>query len=222
MVESSWDIPDEEDDNWEVEESWDDAPELDKKKSSTYGVYQASTVNRPWHCMEKWEVLDRQREMVEEVIDDIGISKTLARALLLKYDWKKNDAMQNIANQDDHLTNLFKFDLQKDVPMLAEGEYFMCGSCYCEYEQEEVVTMPDCSHQLCTYCFTAYVETKVKQGAEAFLTKCPEQKCENIVSEDIFKRLLSAEMFDKFEKYSYETYIDRSGQMKWCPGKTCN
>jgi hypothetical protein len=37
----------------------------------------------------------------------------------------------------------------------------MCESCYCEYEPADVVTMPDCCHQLCVECFQGYCQTKV-------------------------------------------------------------
>lgn len=54
--------------------------------------------------------------------------------------------MHAVINQDDFLQKTFKFELGADAQMLAEGEYFMCESCYEEYEPEDVVTMPDCCH----------------------------------------------------------------------------
>lgn len=69
--------------------------------------------------------------------------------------------MDAITNEENLIEKLFKFDIQTDAPMRAEGEYFMCESCYCEYDQSEVVMMPDCAHELCIHCFKAYLEMKV-------------------------------------------------------------
>ena len=63
------------------------------------------------------------------------------------------------ANIDDLIPTLFKFEIMADS-FMAHDE-LMCESCYCEYKPEDIITMPDCGHKLCSYCFTAYLETKL-------------------------------------------------------------
>ena len=36
-------------------------------------------------------------------------------------------------------------------------EGFVCSCCYCDYESNEIVEMPDCGHKLCFYCFQSYL-----------------------------------------------------------------
>jgi hypothetical protein len=129
--------------------------------------------------------------------------------------------MDAITNENDLIQTLFKFELHANVYMRAELELFMCESCYCEYEQPEVVTMPDCGHELCSECFKAYLEMRVQQGAECMLAKCPNQKCENIVPDTIFKQLLEPNLWQKYDRYCFESYVNLSKLHKWCPGKKC-
>ena len=124
-------------------------------------------------------------------------------------------------NEENLIEKVFKFELSPNNPMRGSGELFECESCYCEYEQPEVVMMPDCRHELCIHCFKAYLETKVLQGSNCILAKCPNQKCENIVPDVIFKQLLDSRLYEKYEKYCYESYVNLNRLAKWCPGKTC-
>jgi hypothetical protein len=51
------------------------------------------------------------------------------------------------ANIDDPIPTLFKFEMIENA-FMAHDE-LMCESCYCEYEQEDIITMSDCGHKLC-------------------------------------------------------------------------
>ena len=82
--------------------------------------------------------------------------------------------------------------------------------------------MPDCGHRLCDECFAGYCQSKLTTGPEVINSKCPDQKCNNIIPERIFKQLLSHEDFIKYKKYITDSFIDLNKNIKWCPGKDCN
>jgi hypothetical protein len=72
-----------------MSEAWEE-PELTSKKSSTYGVYQVDKLSRPFTLISQEEIIKRQKNSVREISDEIGISLTLARAILIKYGWNKD------------------------------------------------------------------------------------------------------------------------------------
>ena len=138
------------------------------------GVYQSDMSKRPYTLLDKTNVLKRQRQMIEEVQDESGLSDTLARSLLIKYRWNAQAVKDAFANVDDLVPTTFKFEIQTadnkgaskmsssiNNEEMADEELFLCESCYCEYEEPEVITMPDCAHKLCSYCFQAYLEMKL-------------------------------------------------------------
>lgn len=82
--------------------------------------------------------------------------------------------------------------------------------------------MPDCSHGLCTYCFTGYLESKVMDGPESVISVCPDQKCNMIVPERLFKELLENDKYNRYHEFLIKSFVDLSKQAKWCPGRDCN
>ena len=54
--------------------------------------------------------------------------------------------------------------------------------------------MEDCGHTLCRDCFTGYLVSKLKDGAECVFTICPDEKCNMIVPDLLFNALLSPNM----------------------------
>ena len=55
--------------------------------------------------------MKKQEANINEVSDEIGISLTLSRALLIKYGWNKDKVMDAISSEFDLISKIFKFDL---------------------------------------------------------------------------------------------------------------
>jgi len=51
------------------------------------------------------------------------------------------------ANIDDPIPTLFIEMIEN--AFMAHDDELMCESCYCEYEQEDIIIMSDCGHKLC-------------------------------------------------------------------------
>ena len=101
-------------------------------------------------------------------------------------------------------------------------EEFLCSCCYCDYEADEIVEMPDCGHRLCLYCFQGYLQQKVAAGADAVHAVCPDQSCNLVVPPKIFHRLLSTQEYARYQQFLLKCYIELSTNAMWCPGKGCN
>ena len=80
--------------------------------------------------------------------------------------------------------------------------------------------MEDCGHMLCTDCFPGYVESKII-NADCVYALCPDNKCNMIVSADLFKKLLSEEDYARYEQFLVKSFVDLSYNAKYCPGKGC-
>ena len=147
MVEmNDWEMEQEQED-WEMTENWDDAPDLLKKSSSNFeAVYSTNKLNRGFKVLKKEEIMNKQEAFINEVSDETGISLTLSRALLLKYDWNKEKLMDAFASEFDLVSKILKFDLENADRNQQKSGLFLCGSCYEEYELHKVLTMPDCYH----------------------------------------------------------------------------
>jgi hypothetical protein len=62
----------------------------------------------------------------------------------------------------------------------------------------------ECGHYFSTECYTSYLEDSViSRGLEAIFTTCP-----SIVGEDLFKSLLSKQLYEKYCHYVVRSYVE--------------
>ena len=108
--------------------------------------------------LEMKDIKQIQAERATEVSDELGISENLARALLIKNGWARQEAIDAYISDPDYVMKTFKFDLNiiKKTPNKGGEELFTCSVCYFECEPAEVVTMDDCDHKLCIDCFQGF------------------------------------------------------------------
>ena len=71
-----------------------------------------------------------QQDSIEKIVDSLGLTHSIARALLLKYGWNADIAMEAITTENS-ISSVFNFDFEWAKP--NESQEFMCESCYCEY-----------------------------------------------------------------------------------------
>lgn len=75
----------------------------------------------------------------------------------------------------------------------------VCGICREEVPGKELVAI-GCGHFFCQPCYTAYLCSKVDEGATCPLTRCPEFKCPEIVTENFFKTLAPPDKFATYQR----------------------
>lgn len=51
---------------------------------------------------------------------------------------------------------------------------------------------------------------------------CPDQDCNMIVPQSIFKKLLEEEAYSRYLRFLIKSYVGLSINAKECPGKNCN
>ena len=213
-------------DDWDYdcEDDWDDVEEdLQTVKKSSVDAYQMFTVeDKPYKLFVASTIADMQKERIEQISDDIGLSEDLAYALLLVNGWQLEQTKEAFGADPEYLNKTFKFELSSEE--LDKSEPFLCPCCYCEYEdhENEVVRMEDCGHALCINCFTGHLEAKLSDGPDCIFAKCPDIECNNIVPPRIFKQLLSREKYTRYKLYQVNSFVDTTKKRKWCPGRDCN
>ena len=163
---------------------------------------------------------DKMTEQIEKVIEDLGVAEDLARALLMKNKWSADKAIQAILNDPDYIEKTFKFSMNDEEEECKSADK-TCGVCFCEYGSDEWVEIDTCGHGLCMYCYTGYLESKLRDGKESIFTYCPDEKCNMLVPERIFKELLPANEYERYQKFYGESFVDMQDNIVWCPGADC-
>lgn len=72
----------------------------------------------------------------------------------------------------------------------------LCPCCYCE--SDSWVSISSCGHFLCQDCYTGYLISKVNDGQECVFAICPDQKCNMIVPDKLFRQLIDSIIYKKY------------------------
>lgn len=150
--------------------------------------------------------------------DELGISKTLAAALLIKFGWNTSLAKEKVLDSPSLatlVTKLFKFDPDASKPKTPD----VCPSCY--DEATEWVKIEDCGHQLCKECYQNYLVSKLGDGHECVFAFCPDSNCNLYVPDHLFLQLLPKDLISKYEYFKCQSYVNLTKRSKFCPGINC-
>ena len=90
--------------------------------------------------------------MIDEVVDTLTISETIARALLIKFFWDKETLINQYYENDNLVRQLFAYDMNQ--MSTTSDEPFLCPVCY--FESTETMGM-ECGHRLCYECYKQYL-----------------------------------------------------------------
>lgn len=73
-----------------------------------------------------------------------------------------------------------------------------CGICF-DIVKEDNMASYGCEHYYCEECVRANIELSVKDGTVE-LMKCPDTNCDVTASYSLIKRIISPELFQRYEK----------------------
>ena len=68
-----------------------------------------------------------------------------------------------------------------------------------------------------------YLKENLKSPLGALKAKCPQNQCNCIVGEDIYKKIIKDKnLLEKLDKAIYKNFINRNEDLKQCPNPHCH
>ena len=131
--------------SWQLENQHEQNTKMD---------FEALELKSEFEILDVKEVQNIQARRIKEVADELGISATLARAILIKNAWERQDAIDAVISDPEYIMKEFRVDLSMDVDLHETP--FTCPVCFFDCETDEILTMNDCRHQFCIDCFQGY------------------------------------------------------------------
>jgi len=105
---------------------------------------------------------------------------------------------------------------------IYEEEIGPCDICFETVRgPKELLQIFDCNEHF--YCFSC-TKTHIKEHLEKFKVlklKCPDAGCGASVNDDKMKKIISAEIFEKYSKFKKNALVERNPNLKWCSRPGC-
>lgn len=79
-----------------------------------------------------------------------------------------------------------------------------------------------CDHFYCNDCWTTYLELQVKEGPNCVRTHCMFPDCKELVTDTVFQSILTPELYAKYIKFFYKSFVEDNPRIKWCPAAGCS
>lgn len=206
------------DEEGEVEEEYaysdgEDAPPLSIPPPS-------SSLTDGYKIIDSDELRTTMSALVEDISSVLAIHPYAAAALLRHNSWNKESVIDSFCTDPDkakEAAGISKFIV--DLTTTKQGK--VCGICRDEVPAKDLVAI-GCNHFFCRACYTQYLISKVDEGVGCPLTRCPEFRCTEVVTENFFRSLAPAEKLATYSRYNLKSFVDMSSSFRWCPGRGCD
>ena len=95
-----------------------------------------------------------------------------------------------------------------------------CVVCFCDYELEESIRLPECHHCFCRDCLKTYL-SHLKDHHE-FPIKCLADSCPCLVPLELIRENTTTQQFSDLCRAAFNAYVNRHGQdCQFCPSPDC-
>jgi ariadne-1 len=189
------------------------------------------------HMMDAKELTPMMMERISEIAEVLGIPIAAAGPLLRNHKWSKERLIEefcaNATRTKENAGVLARCtscdgSVQTTTTNTTKStnnyEYHTCGICFDdELTQDEMLAMP-CGHEFCLDCWKGYISSKVSDGPSCILAVCPEEKCNEVMTEEeVSKAIVDPldETRKRYENYQLRNFVDVNGTSRWCPGPGC-
>lgn len=93
----------------------------------------------------------------------------------------------------------------------------LCLVCYCWTKDDECFSL-DCGHAYCRDCWAGHLSAKLSDGPLCLHAHCMAPKCTLVVPATVWRRVVSAAHFERYESFLVKSFVSRSGEsICWCP-----
>ncbi len=181
------------------------------------------------------EMISKQSEEIQTIIDYIGVTEATAKLILRAFRWN-SEKILNTFSEEGRDSVLIKAGLSpsddslgtpassQQTSKMFETEHttetFECPTCFCDYPWKETMELA-CGHRFCNNCWATDINMKIKEGLSKQL-KCMgvirNKKCEHVISDTVILKYISDKSTkEKFEQNILNSFVEDNKQMRWCP-----
>jgi ariadne-1 len=211
--------------------------------SGTFDEDETAISGRPdIRCLAgEQEILREKERTVRELGEVLNVSASAAFQLLRHFRWNKDRLLsayiedpvktcreagvitgsssgKNSSNNTStsNSTSTSNGPHQQAASTVVSGSCSICGE---DLEPESSTALPSCGHRFCDTCWRTFLAMKINEGET--LLCCAAAKCGMPVEDDMLRRLVDAETYEKYMRFTAKSFVEQNPTARWCPRPGC-
>jgi len=181
----------------------------------------------PMHREHSFQVVEyssletEAQKKIDSVVDILSTTPSTSQILLRSYKWDKEKLIEKYSENPDKVLKEAGISKILETPPKDSRAKVTCEICLDILPAKNTYAL-GCGHRFCFDCWTGYLENKLSEGRDCVSTKCPAEKCNEIVHEQAFRKFLKEDKMKIYKKYIVKSFVEDNPQIKWCPAAGCN
>ncbi|CAA7046605.1 unnamed protein product [Microthlaspi erraticum] len=183
---------------------------------------QSSSRKPTSHVITKESLVAAQKENLDRAMELLLVKESQARTLLIYYRWNFDKLFDVFVDSGKesmlNLAGITVFDpsLMNSGHASKKTTRMSCDICIEDGIPSHAMTRMECGHSFCNDCWKEHFTVRINDG-ESKRIKCMAHKCNAICDEGVVRKLVSPELAEKFDRFLFESYVEDSDRIKWCP-----
>eukprot|EP01002_Notosolenus_urceolatus_P014678 NODE_640_length_1887_cov_12.754081_g513_i0.p1 GENE.NODE_640_length_1887_cov_12.754081_g513_i0~~NODE_640_length_1887_cov_12.754081_g513_i0.p1 ORF type:complete len:502 (+),score=121.59 NODE_640_length_1887_cov_12.754081_g513_i0:28-1506(+) len=202
---------------------YDDDIQFERPAADAFESSHKTTIR----ILDDKDLLEQHESKVQEVVSILCLSHTSAVKLLANFGWSVSATTERYLDmgEDERAAMAKKLGLRdtSEGPSFVRGTAPAVECCVClqSHPGKETLRLAGCTptHFACEACWRSHLVEQLTERQEeaAFGSPCLGDSCKNLVDEELFKEVLSAEDFARFRKRLVDKFILTNPNISWCP-----
>jgi len=174
----------------------------------------------PFKIVLKEDVLKEIQERIESTVSLTGLCRADATLLLRSFKWNYDSIAEK------YFQNETEYNKAAQIHPLAPNDKpqsptpLECLVCLETVPSKNTFAL-SCRHYYCNDCWKGYLEEQIiSYGPNTIATRCMAPKCLQVVPQELFKKLLTPEKFEKYSYFFLKSCVEQNPKFTFCP-KDC-
>ncbi|KAJ5072679.1 e3 ubiquitin-protein ligase ari5-related [Anaeramoeba ignava] len=167
------------------------------------------------------KIMEEQTQQIDKISGVLDVPSFIAGALLRHFRWNVDRLIEDVMTDRQAVFKKAKInekDFQdQNTEYKPDGD--SCLICFEDIDPKTSFSLR-CRHPICLDCWKDYLTTKIKDGNVNNII-CPIHQCYELVHEKLIKKIVSTEMFSKYQWFLAKSFVEDNPSIKWCPAPGC-